>query len=170
MREGLETADNSLRNLESETSNIEEQMQKIDEALKAVENAIKRADAREDAEISASLQDNLKNKQVEYEKQVEAKRQIASVLGQIATEIGQLESQNNQSKQEVSQLAALGENVSEGLTLIQERQGMLQSLKQRHERLSARLSQTGPMRESETRSECKVPGFTHVGNCRWQNG
>jgi len=162
MREGLETADSSLSNLEAKTSIIEERLQEIDEILKEIEASISQADARGDTEISASLQKNLSQKQVEYEQQAEAKKQITLELNQIGAEIGQLQAQNNRSREEVAQLDALGENVSDGTALIQERQGMLQSLEQRYQNLLARLDHVSSMKMSEAQSEWKVPGFVDV--------
>jgi hypothetical protein len=162
MREGLETADSSLSNLEVKTSIIEERLQEIDEILKEIEASISQADARGDPEISASLQKNLSQKQVEYEQQAEAKKQISLQLNQIGAEIGQLQAQNNRSREEVAQLDALGENVSDGTALIQERQGMLQSLEQRYQNLLARLDQVSSLKISEAQSEWKVPGFVDV--------
>ena len=134
MREALETADSSLSNLEDKTSIIEERLQEIDGILKEIEASIYQADARGDPEIGASLQKNLSQKQVEYEQQAGVKKQISLQLNQLGAEIEQLQAQNNRSREEVAQLDSLGENVSDGTALIQERQGMLQSLEQRYQK------------------------------------
>lgn len=162
MREGLETVDSSLSNLEAKTSIIEERLQEINRILKEIETSISQADARGDPEIGASLQKNLSQKQVEYEQQTEAKKQISLQLNQVGARIEQLQAQNNRSREEVEQLDALGENVSAGSAVIQDRQGMLQSLQQRYQNLLTRLDQVHSLKMSEAQSEWKVPGFVDV--------
>ncbi len=161
-REGLEAAGNSLSNLEAETSMIEERLHEIDRTLKEIETAISQAQTRCDHEIAVSLQNNLSQKHVEYEHQQAAKNQIAIKLDQVGTEIWRLHAQNDKSKEEIAQLNALGEDVGVGTALIQERQGILQSLEQGYQSLLAHLDQIGSLKRSEVQSERKVPGFVDV--------
>jgi len=162
MREGLETADSSLSNLEAKTFITEERLQEIDRILKEIEASISQAGARGDPEIAVSLQKNLSQKQVECEQQADVKKQLALELNRVGAEIGKFQAQNNQAREEVAQLDALGENVSDGTALIQEREGMLQSLGQRYQNLLARLDQGSSLKVSEAQSEWKVPGFIDV--------
>jgi len=162
MRERLEVADNSLSNLESSASVVEVRLHDIQVVLTKIETLILQLHERGDAEIVSSLQINLSQKQIEFEQQEEARNQIATQLNEVGSEIKQLQTQNNRSREEVTQLEALGEDVGVSVALTQERQKVLQTLEQRYEELLARLYQPVSLRISEALRESKIRGFFDV--------
>ena len=166
MRERLESTDNSLGSLETETDQIEKQMQQIEEALQKIETSISSASQRGDREVAASFQKNLSQKKAEKEHQEQAITQIAAHLSRVGNEIAALRERNESSKQEVALLESLGEDISDGQSEIDKREITIEKLEQRFRDLLSRLGKAGSIEEFTIKNsnELSRENILRIGN------
>lgn len=139
MREQLEQSESQLESLESQAEQIEQQMEAIEESIEEIESTIQRLESRGDTEAAAALQKNLQQKQQEKQQEAQRADQVAEQLERVQGELNEVKRMNEESKNELSALVSIGEDVGEAQSVVHEREGWVQQQEQQCQQLKRRL-------------------------------
>ena len=115
-------------------------MEEIEHSIEEIENTIQRLESRGDHEAASALQKNLQQKQQEKQREAQQANRIAQQLEQVRNELDDVKRLNAESKNELSALSSIGENVSESQKIVDKREDWVRKQEQEYQQLKQRLA------------------------------